>query len=114
MKPGSKNITTEGNFNKKADSLISKFRDQEFKKAPPEIKPKPKPKSPHLQLRDAMRKQNDSLRKLPKNDPYHLPTFEDSPEGFKKMQKFYTFSKDNEKLRRLSALGKKLRKKYLN
>lgn len=27
MKPGSKNITTEGNFNKKTDSLVSQFKN---------------------------------------------------------------------------------------
>ena len=77
-------------------------------------KKKSEPKTQKEKYFEAMRKQNDSLRKLPKNDPHHLPTFEDSPEGMEKRKKFYTFSKDNKKLRRLQALGKKLRKKYLN
>tara|TARA_Y100000361_G_scaffold153701_1_gene176247 strand:- start:591 stop:857 length:267 start_codon:yes stop_codon:yes gene_type:complete len=61
----------------------------------------------------AMKKQNDSLRSLPVDDPYHLPTFEDSPEGRKKRDKFYTPSPDNKKLKNIQQLGKKLRKKYL-
>ena len=47
-------------------------------------KKKSEPKTQKEKYFEAMRKQNDSLRKLPKNDPYHLPTFDDSPEGMEK------------------------------
>lgn len=59
-----------------------------------------------------MRKQNDSLRKLPKSDKHHLPTFPDTEKGRSDWKKFYTFSKDNQKLRDIRELGKKLRKKH--
>jgi hypothetical protein len=109
MKPGSKNITTKENFSKKADSLISQFQN---KATPDQVKNRPKTQKE--KYFEAMRKQNDSLRKLPKNDPHYLPTFEDSPKGMEEMNKFYTFSKDNKKLKKLRVLDKKLRKKYLN
>ena len=59
-----------------------------------------------------MRKQNDSLRRLPKSDKHHLPTFPDTEKGRSDWKKFYTFSKDNQKLRDIRELGKKLRKKH--
>jgi hypothetical protein len=59
-----------------------------------------------------MRKQNDSLRRLPKSDKHHLPTFPDTKKGRSDWKKFYTFSKDNQKLRDIRELGKKLRKKH--
>jgi len=62
----------------------------------------------------AMKKQNDSLRQLPKSDKHHLPTFDTTTqEGREAKKKFYTFSTQNQKLRDLRKLGEKLRKKYL-
>jgi len=65
-----------------------------------------------LYIRD-MKKQNDSLRKLPRTDQHHLPTFDTSTkEGLKAKKDFYTPSPKNEKLRKLRKLGDKLRKKH--
>ncbi len=57
-----------------------------------------------------MKKQNDSLRKLPKNDKHHLPTFNSLEEA----ESFYTPSPENQKLRDIRKLGDKLRKKHLS
>ncbi len=66
-----------------------------------------------MTYRDAMRAQNDSLRKLPKTDKHHLPTFDTSTEeGSKAQEEFYTPSPKNQKLRDLRKLGDNLRKKY--
>ena len=63
--------------------------------------------------RDDMIKQNDSLRSLPKTDQNHLPTFDvTTDEGQNEMTEFYTQDGNNEKLRRLQKLGRKLRKKH--
>jgi len=65
-----------------------------------------------LYIRD-MKKQNDSLRKLPRTDQHHLPTFDTSTkEGLQAQKDFYTPSPKNEKLRKLRKLGDKLRKKH--
>tara|TARA_R110002072_G_scaffold300400_1_gene477881 strand:+ start:413 stop:754 length:342 start_codon:yes stop_codon:yes gene_type:complete len=65
-----------------------------------------------LYIRD-MKRQNDSLRKLPKTDPHHLPTFDTSTKKGSQAQKdFYTPSPENEKLRKLRKLGDKLRKEH--
>jgi len=65
-----------------------------------------------LYIRD-MKRQNDSLRKLPRTDPHHLPTFDTSTKKGSQAQKdFYTPSPENEKLRKLRKLGDKLRKKH--
>ncbi len=74
---------------------------------------KPRKKTNRELYRDAMRAQNDSLRKLPKTDKHHLPTFDTSTEeGLKAQKDFYTFSPKNQKLRDLRKLGANLRKKY--
>tara|TARA_B100000768_G_scaffold109788_1_gene101788 strand:+ start:426 stop:767 length:342 start_codon:yes stop_codon:yes gene_type:complete len=65
-----------------------------------------------LYIRD-MKKQNDSLRRLPRTDQHHLPTFDTSTnEGLQAQKEFYNLSPKNEKLRKLRKLGDKLRKKH--
>lgn len=60
-----------------------------------------------------MKKQNDSLRKLPKNDKHHIPSFDISTKkGQADKIKFYTQDGSNQKLRDLRKLGAKLRKKH--
>ena len=59
-----------------------------------------------------MKKQNDSLRKLPKSDKHHIPTFPKTDKGRADHKKFYTFSPENQKLRDLRKLGIKMRKKH--
>ena len=46
-----------------------------------------------------MKKQNDSLRKLPKNDKHHIPTFPNTDKGMADRKKFYTQDGSNQKLR---------------
>jgi len=54
--------------------------------------------------------QNDSLRKLPKTDPNHLPTFDtNTTEGSNAQYKYYS-NKDN--LKRLKKLDGPIREKY--
>lgn len=74
---------------------------------------KPRKKTNRELYREAMRAQNDSLRKLPKTDKHHLPTFDArTEEGYQAQKDFYTFSPKNQKLRDLRKLGDNLRKKY--
>ena len=54
--------------------------------------------------------QNDSLRKLPKTDLNHLPTFDTNTTEGSNAQKNYYSSKDN--LKRLRKLSEPIRKKY--
>ena len=54
--------------------------------------------------------QNDSLRKLPKTDLNHLPTFDTKTTEGSNAQKKYYSSKDN--LKRLRKLSEPIRKKY--
>ena len=89
----------EGVFNEKSRDLSSTS--------------KPRKKTNRELYRDAMRTQNDSLRKLPKTDKHHLPTFDTSTEeGLKAQKEFYTFSPKNQKLRDLRKLGDNLRKEH--
>jgi len=89
----------EGVFNEKSRNLSSKT--------------KPRKKTNRELYREEMRAQNDSLRKLPKTDKHHLPTFDTSTEeGYQAQKDFYTFSPKNQKLRDLRKLGDNLRKKY--
>ena len=112
MKPGSKEIDTPGSF--RADSKAMMFKPmqtgQEMKKSGKKGK---KRKSNTEMYLDAMKKQNDSLRKLPESDKYHIPTFDTkTKEGMEDKKKFYTFSPENQKLRDIRSLGGKLRKKF--
>ena len=112
MKPGSKEIDTPGSF--RADSKAMMFKPmqtgQEMKKSGKKGK---KRKSNREMYLDAMKKQNDSLRKLPESDKYHIPTFDTkTKEGMQAMENFYTSSPENQKLRDIRSLGGKLRKKF--
>lgn len=74
---------------------------------------KPRKKSNKEMYLDDMKKQNDSLRSLPKNDKHHIPSFDISTkEGQADKIKFYTQDGNNQKLRDLRKLGDKLRIKY--
>ncbi len=120
---------------RKANSV--KINKHEAKPKPKPFKSSSKEQSPAKQLRDIapsekkedgkglrkmnnrelyirdMKKQNDSLRRLPRTDQHHLPTFDTSTEEGSQAQKdFYTPSPKNEKLRKLRKLGDKLRKKH--
>ena len=118
MKPGSKEIDTPGSF--RADSKAMMFKnnmpkqtDGVFKEKAPPSKTGKKTKSNREMYLDAMKKQTDSLRKLPESDKHHIPTFDTkTKEGLEKMKKFYTFSPENQKLRDIRKLGGKLRKKF--
>ena len=61
-------------------------------------------------LKRDMTKQNDSLRKLPKTDLNHLPTWNTSTNKGFDAQKDYYSNKDN--LKRLRKLSEPIRKKY--
>ena len=61
-------------------------------------------------LRRDMTKQNDSLRKLPKTDKNHLPTFDTNTDEGSDAQKEYYSDKNN--LKRLRKLGMPIREKY--
>ena len=89
----------EGVFDEKSRDLSSKT--------------KPRKKTNRELYLEEMRAQNDSLRKLPKTDKHHIPTFDTSTEeGYQAQKDFYTFSPKNQKLRDLRKLGNNLRKKY--
>tara|TARA_R110002167_G_scaffold151552_1_gene345510 strand:+ start:1046 stop:1399 length:354 start_codon:yes stop_codon:yes gene_type:complete len=61
-------------------------------------------------LRRDITKQNDSLRKLPKIDKNHLPTFDTNTDEGSDAQKEYYSDKNN--LKRLRKLAMPIRKKY--
>lgn len=74
---------------------------------------KPKKKSNRDMYFDDIKKQNDSLKSLPKNDKHHIPSFDISTkEGQAAKIKFYTQDGNNQKLRDIQKLGKDLRKKH--
>ena len=60
-----------------------------------------------------MKRQNDSLRKLPKTDKHHLPTFDASTKkGLKDMKSFYQLPPKNQNFKNIIKLGDKIRKKH--
>ena len=112
MKPGSKEIDTPGSFRADSKAVFFKPMQTGQKKAPPSKKGK-KVKSNVDMYFDAVKRQNDSLRALPKSDKHHAPTFDTSTKkGMEAKKKFYTFSPENQKLRDIRKLGGKLRKKF--
>jgi hypothetical protein len=116
------NSVTPGYDPKKADqykaNAIKKYGSLEASRKADESrnlssKTKPREKTNRELYREEMRTQNDSLRKLPKTDKHHLPTFDTSTQkGLKAQKDFYTPSPKNQKLRDLKKLGNNLRKKH--
>ena len=94
-------------------NLKDKEQDQKRNIAPPPDSPGGKglrKMTKQELLKRDMAKQNDSLRKLPKTDKNHLPTWDTSTNKGFDAQKDYYSNKDN--LKRLKKLSGPIREKY--